>query len=66
MIPCYRSHGGKQRINNKSIQEEYKIRVLVVEVYGYVVHFRPYQGGKKGKHFPSSIKWGLGENVALG
>ena len=35
--------------NNKSVQEEYKIWVLVAQAYGYVVQFRPYQGTKKGK-----------------
>ena len=33
--------------------------------YGYVVHFRPYQGAKKGKQLVSLTKWGLGENVVL-
>ena len=46
-------------------QEKCKIWVLVVKVYGYVVHFRPYQGVKKGKQVASSTKWSLGENVAL-
>ena len=62
MIPCYRTHGSKKRIN-KSIQEECKIWILVVEAYGSVVQFRTYQGATKGKQFASSIKWGLGENV---
>ena len=31
----------------------------------YLVHYRPYQGAKKGKQFVSSTKWGLGDNVAL-
>ena len=52
-------------INNKPIQEEYKIWVLVAETYGYVVQFRPYQGAKKGKQVASSTKSGLGENAAL-
>ena len=55
----------RQQINNKSIQEEYKIWVLIAEAYGYVVQFKPYQGAKKGKQFASSAKWELGENVAL-
>ena len=63
MIPCYRTHGSRYRINNKSIHEEYKIWVLNAEAYGYVVHFRPYQGAKKGKQVASYTKWGLGENV---
>ena len=37
MIPCYGTYGSRQLINNKSIQEEYKICVLVAEAYGYVV-----------------------------
>ena len=41
----------RQQINNKSIQEEYKIWVLIAEAYGYVVQFKPYQGAKKGKQF---------------
>ena len=40
MIPCYETHGSKQRINNKSIQEKYKIWILVEEAYGFVVRFR--------------------------
>ena len=47
------------------IQEEYKIKDLVVEAYSYVVQFRPYQRAKKGKQVASSTKWGLGENVVL-
>ena len=62
MIPCYGTHDSKKRIN-KSIQEECKIWILVVEAYGYVVQFRTYQGATKGKQFASSIKWGLAENV---
>ena len=65
MIPCYGTHGSRQRINNKSIQEEYEIWVLVAEGYGYVVQLRPYQGTKKGKQIASSTKWGLGENIVL-
>ena len=65
MIPCNGTHGSRQRINNKLIQDEYKIKILVVEAYSYVVPFRPYQGAKKGKHVASSTKWGLGENVLL-
>ena len=64
MIPCYGTHGSMQRIN-KSIQEEYKIWILVAETHGYAVQFRPYQGAKKGKQFVSSTKWGLKENVVL-
>ena len=64
MIPCYGTHGSRQQIK-KTIQEEYKIWVLVAEVYGYVVQFRLYQGAKKGKQFASSTKWRLGENVVL-
>ena len=30
-----------------------------------VVQFKPYQGAKKEKQVPPSIKWGLGENVVL-
>ena len=56
MIPCYRTHGSRQRIN-KSIQEEFKICVLVTEAYDYVVQFTPYQGAKKGKQFVSCTKW---------
>ena len=28
MILCYGTHGSRQQINNKLIQEEYKIKVL--------------------------------------
>ena len=63
MIPCYRTHGSRYRINIKSIKEEYKIWVLNAEAYGYVVHFRPYQGAKKGKQVASYTKGGLGKNV---
>ena len=31
MIPCYGTHGSRQQINNKSIQEKYKMYVLVAE-----------------------------------
>ena len=47
------------------IQDEYKIWILVEEVYGCVVQFRPYQGAKKGKQVASSAKWKLGENIVL-
>ena len=63
MIPCYESHGSRQRINNKSIQVEYKIWILVKQAYGYVVHFRPYQGAKKGKQVASSTIWEFGKVV---
>ena len=59
MIPCCGIHDSRQQINSKSIQEEYKVWVLVAEAYGYEVQFRPYQGAKKGKQATSSIKWGL-------
>ena len=59
MIPCYGTHGNRQRINNKLIQEEYKIWVLIAEAYGYVVQFRSYPGTKKGKQVASSAKWEL-------
>ena len=65
MIPCYGTHDSRKEINNKSIQGEYKIWVLVTEAYGYLVQFRPYQGAKKGKQVASSTKWVLVENVAL-
>ena len=65
MIPWYGTHGSRQRINNKSIQEEYKIWVLVASAYDYVVQFRPYKGAKKGKQVSSSTKWGLGGNFLL-
>ena len=64
MILCYRTHGSRQRVN-KSIQEEYKMEFLVAEAYGYLVHYRPYQGAMKGKQVASSTKWGLRENVIL-
>ena len=53
----------RQRINNKSIQEKYKIWVFVAEAYVYIVHFRPYQGAKEEKQVASSTEWRLGENV---
>ena len=59
MIPCCGIHGSRQQINNKSIQEEYKVWVLAAEAYGYEVQFRPYQCAKKGKQATSSIKWEL-------
>ena len=65
MIPCYRTHGSRQQVNNKKIQEEYKICVLAAKAYSYVFQFGPYQGAKKGKQVASSTKWGLGENVVL-
>ena len=65
MSPCHGIHGSRQRVNNKSIQEEYKIWVLVAEAYEYVVQLRLYKGAKKGKQVASSTKWELGENVVL-
>ena len=56
MIPCYATHGNRQLINNKSIQEEYKIWALVAEAYGYAVQSRPYQSAKVVKQVASSIK----------
>ena len=63
MIPCCGIYGSRQQRNNKWIQEEYKIWVLVAEAYGQEVQFRPYQGAKKGKQATSSIKWGLQEKT---
>ena len=65
MIPYYGTHDSRKRINIKSIQEEYKIWVLVAEAYGYVVQFKSYQSAKKQKQVASSTKWGLGKYVAL-
>ena len=65
MILCYGTHGSRQQINNISVQEEYKIWVLVAETYGYVVQLRPCQGAKNGKQVASSTKWLLGENFDL-
>ena len=65
MIPCYGTHGSRQRINNKLIKEEYKIWVLIAEAYGQVVQFRPYPGTKKEKQVASSAKWEFGQNVVL-
>ena len=31
----------------------------------FLVHYRPYQGVKKGKQVASSTKWGLGDNIVL-
>ena len=31
----------------------------------YLVHYRPYQGAKKGKQVASFTKWGLEDNVVL-
>ena len=58
------THGSRQRINNKLIQVGYKM--LVLEAYGRVVQFKPYQGVTKEKRVASSTKWRLGENVVLG
>ena len=41
---------------------KYKVQFPVAEAYGYLVHYRPCQGAKKGKQVASSTKWGLGEN----
>ena len=65
MIPCHGTHGSRHQINNKSIQEEYKIWVLVAEAYGYVVQLRLYKGAKKGKQVALSARWELGENLVL-
>ena len=63
MIPYYGTHGSRQRINNKLIQEKYKMWALAAEAYGYLLHCRPYQGAKKRKQVASSTKWGLGQKV---
>ena len=47
MIPYYRTHGIRQRINNKPIRVGYNIWVLA-EAYGYAVQFEPYQVVRKG------------------
>ena len=65
MIPCYGTRGSRNRINNKSIQEKYKIWVLVAEGYGYVVQSNLYHSTKKGKQVASSTKLGLGEHSVL-
>ena len=65
MILYYGTHGSRQQINKKSIQEEHKIWVLAAEVCGYVVQFRPYYATKKGKQVASSTKWRLRKNVVL-
>ena len=57
MIPCSGSHASTQQINNKSIQKEYEIWVLVAEAYGYLVQFRPYQGAKRRKQAASSTSF---------
>ena len=59
MIPCHGTDGSRQQINNKLIQEEYKIWVLLAEAYGYAVQFRSYPVTKKGKQAASSAKWKL-------
>ena len=56
-IICYGTHDNNRQRINKSNQEEYKIWVLLAEVYGYVVQFRPWKRAKKGKQFVSSTKW---------
>ena len=56
MILCYETHGSRQRINNKSIQEKYKTWVVVAEAYGYEVQLRLYQSAKEGKQVVSSTK----------
>ena len=56
MIPCYGTHGSRQKINSKLIQEKYKIWVFVAEACGYLVEFKPSQDAKKGKQFASSTK----------
>ena len=43
MISYCATHGSRQRINNKLIQEEYKIWVLVAESYSFLVQFRQVQ-----------------------
>ena len=53
MISFKGIHGSRQRINNKSIQDS------------YLVHYRAYQGAKKGKQVASSTKWGLRDSVVL-
>ena len=51
--------------HNKSIQEDYKIWIIVAAVYSCAVQFRLYEGAKKGKTFSFSTKWGLGENFVV-
>ena len=58
MIPCYGTYGSWQLINNKSIQEEYKICVLVAEAYGYVVFRSDHiKVQRKESRLPPLLNW---------
>ena len=64
MIPYYRTHGSRQRINNTPIRMGYNSWVFA-EANRHVVQFEPYHVVKKGKQAASSSKCELGESVAL-
>ena len=59
VIRLSRTHGRRQRTNNKPISEEYNIWVLA-EAFGHAFQFEPYQGVKKGKQVDSSTKCSSG------
>ena len=49
-------------IGNEQTTSQFKRNI---KSNSYLVHYRPYQGTKKGKQVASSTKWGLGDNVVL-
>ena len=49
-------------IGNEQTTSQFKRNI---KSNSYLVHYRPYQGTKKGKQVASSTKWGLGDNVLL-
>ena len=65
VIRLSRTHGRRQRINNKPIREEYNIWVLAV-VFGYAFQFEPYQGVEKcsSSHRRCSVRKGILRNFA--
>ena len=60
MIPNYGTHGSRQQISNKSIQEEYNMVPCCRSIW---LCSSVQTSAKKGKQFVSSTKWRLGENV---
>ena len=62
MVLYYKTHGSRQRINNKPIRVGYNVWILA-EAYGNVGQCEPNESLMKEKHVASTAYWRLGENV---
>ena len=63
MIPYCATHGNSKRLNNKLIQEEYKIWVLVAESCGFLVQFRQVQ--RKGNRLTPLLNRDLEKTISF-